>query len=85
MLEPGKRLRLGVGLRGPLLIDPRAGGEAERSPESGAAGGRVARRLLHPPPARDRTIFQRDERGKITGFVERREAWDIAWTRIATQ
>jgi hypothetical protein len=38
-----------------------------------------------PGQPRYRTIFQRDAQGKITGFVERREAWDIAWTRIATE
>jgi hypothetical protein len=26
-------------------------------------------------------IFQRDASGKITGFVERRESWDIAWVK----
>ena len=31
---------------------------------------------------RIRKIFQRDASGKITGFVERRESWDIAWIRI---
>src|ERR1700733_3597196 len=32
---------------------------------------------------RIRKIFQRDAAGKITGFVERREMWDIVWVRIA--
>ncbi|HWE05933.1 MAG TPA: nuclear transport factor 2 family protein [Rhizomicrobium sp.] len=31
---------------------------------------------------RIRQIFQRDAAGKITGFVERRESWDIVWIRI---
>jgi ketosteroid isomerase-like protein len=31
---------------------------------------------------RIRKIFQRDASGKITGFVERRESWDIAWVKI---
>jgi hypothetical protein len=31
---------------------------------------------------RIRKIFQRDASGKITGFVERRESWDIAWIRV---
>jgi hypothetical protein len=32
---------------------------------------------------RIRKIFQRDAAGKIAGFVERRESWDIVWTKIA--
>jgi len=35
-----------------------------------------------PGQPRLRKIFQRDEKGRITGFVERRETWDIAWKRI---
>jgi hypothetical protein len=31
---------------------------------------------------RIRKIFQRDASGKITGFIERRESWDVAWIRI---
>jgi hypothetical protein len=32
---------------------------------------------------RIRKIFQRDRSGLITGFVERRESWDIVWVRTA--
>jgi ketosteroid isomerase-like protein len=32
---------------------------------------------------RIRKIFQRDASGKIVGFVERRESWDIVWLKIA--
>jgi hypothetical protein len=32
---------------------------------------------------RIRKIFQRDALGKIVGFVERRESWDIVWTKVA--
>jgi Domain of unknown function (DUF4440) len=32
---------------------------------------------------RIRKIFQRDPSGKITGFVERRESWDIVWVKAA--
>jgi ketosteroid isomerase-like protein len=32
---------------------------------------------------RIRKIFQRDALGKITGFNERRESWDIVWEKIA--
>lgn len=31
---------------------------------------------------RIRDIFQRDAAGHITGFVERRESWDIVWEKI---
>jgi ketosteroid isomerase-like protein len=31
---------------------------------------------------RIRKIFQRDAMGQISGFVERRESWDIVWTKI---
>lgn len=34
-----------------------------------------------PGDPRIRKIFQRDSRGRITGFVERRESWDIAWMK----
>ena len=32
---------------------------------------------------RIRKIFQRDASGKITGFIERRESWDVVWLKIA--
>lgn len=35
--------------------------------------------LFVPGQPRIRKIFQRDERGKITGFVDRRESWDLVW------
>lgn len=31
---------------------------------------------------RIRKIFQRDASGKIIGFVERRESWDIVWQKV---
>ena len=31
---------------------------------------------------RIRKIFRRDAAGKITGFIERRESWDIVWDRL---
>jgi hypothetical protein len=31
---------------------------------------------------RIRKIFQRDANGKIIGFVERRESWDLVWKKI---
>ncbi|MBV8516353.1 MAG: DUF4440 domain-containing protein [Acidobacteria bacterium] len=55
----------------------------------GQRNGRPAESLLAESPdvffvpgsPRYRKIFQRDAAGKITGFVERREAWDLTWTR----
>ncbi len=37
--------------------------------------------LLVPGQPRLRRIFQRNAAGRITGFVERRESWGIAWRR----
>jgi len=37
--------------------------------------------LFVPGDSRIRKIFRRDPRGRITGFVERRESWDISWPR----
>jgi ketosteroid isomerase-like protein len=34
-----------------------------------------------PGDPRIRKIFQRDAQGNITGFVERRESWDIVWLK----
>jgi Domain of unknown function (DUF4440) len=36
-----------------------------------------------PGDPRIRKIFQRDSRGRITGFVERRESWDIVWVKTS--
>lgn len=35
-----------------------------------------------PGQPRLRKVFQRGPDGRITGFVERRETWDIAWKRL---
>jgi len=37
---------------------------------------------FEPGQPRTRRIFQRNERGEITGFVDRREGHDIAWTKV---
>jgi ketosteroid isomerase-like protein len=37
--------------------------------------------LFVPGQPRIRKILQRDARGKITGFVDRRESWDLVWTK----
>jgi ketosteroid isomerase-like protein len=35
-----------------------------------------------PGNPRYRTLFQRDAQGRVIGFVERREAWDLVWKRL---
>ncbi len=37
--------------------------------------------LFTPGQPRIRKIFQRDAKGKVTGFVDRRESWDLVWQR----
>jgi ketosteroid isomerase-like protein len=37
--------------------------------------------LFVPGQPRIRKIFQRDEKGRITGFVDRRESWDLVWKK----
>jgi hypothetical protein len=38
--------------------------------------------LFIPDQPRYRRVFQRDASGHITGFAERREAWDLVWKRL---
>jgi hypothetical protein len=38
--------------------------------------------LFIPGQPRYRRVFQRDAAGHITGFAERREAWDLIWKRL---
>ena len=38
--------------------------------------------LFVPGQPRYRKLFQRGPEGRIIGFVERREAWGILWTRL---
>jgi len=38
--------------------------------------------LFSPGKPRYRRIFQRDSDGRVTGFAERREAWDLIWKRV---
>lgn len=37
--------------------------------------------LFVPGQPRIRKIFQRNESGRITGFVDRRESWDLVWKK----
>ena len=39
--------------------------------------------LFVPGRPRYRYVLMRDPDGKVTGFAQRREAWDLVWTRIA--
>jgi hypothetical protein len=56
----------------------------------GQRAGRPAEPLLAEAPdvffvpgsPRYRKIFQRDGQGRIASFVERREAWDLTWSRL---
>lgn len=40
--------------------------------------------LFSPGQPRIRKIFQRDAHGKIIGFVDRRESWDLVWRRAGS-
>jgi ketosteroid isomerase-like protein len=40
--------------------------------------------LFVPGQPRIRKIFQRDAKGKITGFVDRRESWDLVWKKLSS-
>jgi len=37
--------------------------------------------LFVPGQPRIRKIFQRDDKGKIVRFVDRRESWDLVWNK----
>jgi ketosteroid isomerase-like protein len=61
---------------GDHLVAQRSGRTAERlENESGDV-------FFIPGKNRLRTIFQRGADGKVTGFVERRETWDVRWIRL---
>jgi uncharacterized protein DUF4440 len=54
----------------------------ERTGRPGQALRVEARDVLFVPgQPRSRKVFQRDAAGRITGFADRREARDLAWTR----
>jgi hypothetical protein len=38
--------------------------------------------LFVPGEPRLRYLFQRDAAGRVTGFLQRRESWDLAWKRV---
>jgi ketosteroid isomerase-like protein len=39
--------------------------------------------LFSPGKPRYRRVFRRDSSGRIIGFAERREAWDLVWKRVS--
>lgn len=60
---------------GDVLVGQRTG----RKPET--LRPEVADYFFVPGQPRLRKVFQRDAAGRIAGFVERRETWDILWKR----
>ncbi len=52
-----------------------------RKPETLLAEGPDV--LFVPGRPRYRSVILRDGNGKVTGFAQRREAWDLVWTREA--
>jgi Domain of unknown function (DUF4440) len=65
-----------IRLEGDSLIGQQTG----RKPESLRAEAPEV--LFVPGHPRYRKVFQRDSAGRIIDFAERREAWDIVWSRI---
>jgi hypothetical protein len=56
------------------------GQKTGRAPE--ALRAEVVDLLFVPGKPRFRKVFLRDPSGRITGFAERREAWDVMWKRL---
>jgi Domain of unknown function (DUF4440) len=87
-VEPAKlteycgRYTLGTDLEFEIrcLGDSLEGHEAKRPPKPLRFEARDV--LFVPGAPRYRRIFQRDAQGRITGFVERREAWNLSWKRV---
>ncbi|MFY9824291.1 MAG: nuclear transport factor 2 family protein [Thermoanaerobaculia bacterium] len=65
-----------IRLKGDDLEGQQAGRKAE------ALKAEVADVLFVPGKTRYRKVFLRDAKGHVTGFAERREAWDLVWTRV---
>lgn len=60
--------------------DALEGRQAGRNPESLKAEAPDV--LFVPGKPRYRKVFLRGPDGRISGFAERREAWDLVWTRL---
>jgi hypothetical protein len=56
------------------------GTRGSRKPTAWSAEARDV--FFVPGDPRIRKIFQRDASGRVVGFVERRESWDIVWLKI---
>jgi Domain of unknown function (DUF4440) len=56
------------------------GTRGKRKPAAWSAEARDVFFIAGDP--RIRKIFQRDASGRVVGFVERRESWDIIWNKI---
>jgi hypothetical protein len=56
------------------------GQETGRPPE--ALQAEVVNMLFVPGKPRYRKVFLRDSNGHVSGFAERREAWDLIWKRL---
>ncbi len=77
---------------GRYALTPEIGYEIRRKGDGleGQQAGRDAKELRAEAPdvlftpgrPRYRYVFQRDPAGRISAFAERREAWDLLWTRI---
>jgi ketosteroid isomerase-like protein len=65
-----------------LLIDGRLmGGRSNKAPSEWKAETRDVFFIEGDP--RIRKIFQYNAKGEVTGFVERRESWDIVWNKVS--
>lgn len=63
--------------------DALEGQQTDRKPEELRAEAPDV--LFVPGRPRYRYVFLRDAEGKITGFAQRREAWDLVWKRVRGQ
>jgi hypothetical protein len=64
-------------------IQPMAGLEGQQTGRKAEIlKAEVADVLFVPGKPRYRKVFLRGANGRITGFAERREAWDLVWTRV---
>ena len=78
----GKETGVAAGMSGsPVYFDGKLmGAKNGRKPAEWKAETRDA--FFVPGDPRIRKIFQYDASGNVTGFIERRESWDIAWEKI---
>jgi len=69
-----------------ITYEIRCGGDALEGQQSGRKAEELKAEapdvLFTPGKTRYRKIFLRDQDGRVTGFAERREAWDLVWKRL---